>query len=287
MPRLFENIDKQIEFNRGKNIFAEHGSLMFARETVNAIARIDSVSPDDRQFLIDYATDKAIGEFCRVNQYYHFSSEARNRLRDIYARLFDLLQQKTLTPEEISQQHYENIRCWLKENNAFAEKIYDPEEQTVATVPCFEYTPALQIEILQIDVEHILQPVLDIGCGSGAHLVGYLTALGIEAYGIDRFKFSQTNIQTADWLEYDYGTAKWGTIISHMGFSNHFIHHNLRQDGDFLLYARTYMKILQSLQSGGSYHYAPDLPFIEKYLDRGRFEVYNGGVGMTEIKAKG
>lgn len=60
---------------------------------------------------------------------------------------------------------------------------------------------------------------------------------------------------------------KWGTIVSNLGFSNHFNHHNLREDGNFIKYAKTYMNILYSLKPGECFHYAPDLPFIEKYLD--------------------
>ena len=33
------------------------------------------------------------------------------------------------------------------------------------------------------------------------------------------------------------------------------------------------MEILNSLKIGGSFHYAPDLPFIEQYLDIGKFKV--------------
>ena len=76
-----------------------------------------------------------------------------------------------------------------------------------------------------------------------------------------------------DWLEYDYGEEKWGTIISNLSFSNHFNHHNLRENGNYIEYGKTYMNILYSLKIDGSFHYAPDLPFIEKYLDGNQFEL--------------
>jgi hypothetical protein len=75
-------------------------------------------------------------------------------------------------------------------------------------------------------------------------------------------------------LEYNYGDQQWGTIISNLGFSNHFRHHNLRNDGDFVTYAKTFMNILQSLRLGGSFFYAPDLPFVEKYLDKTQYTLF-------------
>ena len=186
--------------------------------------------------------------------------------------------------EDISKKHYEKLKSWLKENNPFAEKIYKNGDEKVSPVTCSEYTPKLQIDILQIDIKHLIQPVLDIGCGINGHLVNYLKNQGIEVYGIDRFKFSTSNLITADWLEYDYGKEKWGTIISNLGFSNHFNHHNLREDGNYIEYGKTYMNILNSLKVGGCFHYAPDLPFIEKYLDNKQFDLRKYEINEYDFK---
>jgi len=272
MNRFTENIDRQIESNKGKNIFLDNLEIFqFAGETVKAVSSINSLNPDSKLFLIDYATDKAIEEFCRVNQYYSFDPKARNALKRIYADLFESLQNKTDSVENISKNHYENLKKWIKESNPFAEKIYRNAGKKVNPVACSEYAPDLQTDILKIDTEHLMQPVLDIGCGSHGHLVNYLRSHGIEVCGIDRFKFTSQNLITADWLEYDYGIKKWGTVLSNLGFSNHFNHHNLRKDGNYIEYGKTYMNILHSLKIGGCFHYAPDLPFIEKYLDNKQF----------------
>jgi hypothetical protein len=76
-----------------------------------------------------------------------------------------------------------------------------------------------------------------------------------------------------------------GTITSNLGFSNHFNHHHLRKDGHFIEYAKTFMDILNSLKIGGSFYYAPDLPFIEKYLDRSKFKPGIQKVGNSEVKS--
>ena len=285
MDRFTENIDNQIEFNQGKNIFLDNLDIFqFANETVKVISDIDRLNPDSKQSLIDYATDKAIEEFCRVNQYYAFDLKTKNNLRKIYSDLFENIQTKTNSVEEISEKHYKKLRSWLKENNSFAEKIYQNGDEKLSPVACSEFTPKLQIDILQIDIKHLIQPVLDIGCGINGHLVNYLKNQGIEVYGIDRFKFSTTNLITADWLEYDYGTEKWGTVVSNLGFSNHFHHHNLREDGNFIEYGKTYMNILNSLKVGGCFHYAPDLPFIEKYLDNKQFDLRKYEINEYDFK---
>ena len=290
MDRFTEIVDSQIEFNQSKNIFLDNLDIFqFAKETVQAISDIDRLTPYSKQSLIDYATDKVIEEFCRVNQYYSFDLKARNNLRKIYSDLFENFQTKTNSIEYISKNHYEKLKSWLKENNPFAEKIYKNGDEKVIQVACFEYSPELQIDILQIDVKHLMEPVLDIGCGVNGHLVNYLKNQGIEVLGIDRFKFTTSNLITADWLEYDYGKEKWGTIVSNLGFSNHFNHHNLREDGNYIEYGKTYMNILNSLKVGGSFHYAPDLPFIEKYLDNKQFdlrkyEINEYGFKTTKIK---
>ncbi len=245
---------------------------------------IDRLTPDSKQSLIDYATDKAIEEFCRVNQYYSFDLKAKNNLRKIYSDLFENFQTKTNSIEDISKNHYEKLKSWLKENNPFAEKIYKNSDEKVSQVACSEYSPELQIDILQIDVKHLMQPVLDIGCGVNGYLVNYLKNQGIEVLGIDRFKFTTSNLITADWLEYDYGKEKWGTIVSNLGFSNHFNHHNLREDGNYIEYGKTYMNILNSLKVGGCFYYAPDLPFIEKYLDNKQFDLRKYEINECDFK---
>ncbi|MFO7674166.1 MAG: class I SAM-dependent methyltransferase [Lutibacter sp.] len=285
MDRFIENIDNQIEFNQGKNIFLDRlDFFQFAKETVKAISNIDKLNPDSKETLIDYATDKAIEEFCRINQYYSFDSKAKNDLRKIYSDLFGNFQIKTDSIENISKNHYEKLKEWIRESNPFAEKIYKNDNQSVNPVACSEYSPDLQTNILKIDIEHLMQPVLDIGCGNQGHLVNYLKNQGIEVLGIDRFKFTTLNLITVDWLEFDYGKKKWGTIVSNLGFSNHFNHHNLREDGNFIEYGKTYMNILNSLKVGGCFHYAPDLPFIEKYLDNNQFDLKKYEINEYDFK---
>ena len=163
--------------------------------------------------------------------------------------------------------------------NPFAEKLYADAGTDLDPVPCSEYTTEIQLQLLRIDIDTLMEPILDIGCGKQVNLVRHLSTRGKDAIGIDRFAFSDSRVITSDWLEFTYGTGKWGTVLSHLGFSNHFKHHNLREDGNYIGYAKKYMEILRSLKIGGKFHYAPDLPFIECYLNKDHYQAKGFQIG--------
>lgn len=154
----------------------------------------------------------------------------------------------------------------------------------VEPVACSEYSPDLQIKILKIDSSRLRDPILDIGCGKQGNLVNYLLEKGFETYGVDIFSFTDNNLFKSDWLEYSYGLKKWGAIISNLGFSNHFKHHHLRDDGNYIEYGKKYMEILQSLKIGGEFYYAPDLPFIEQFLDYRYFKIDKNEIGKYDLQ---
>ena len=85
-----DNIDKQFEFNHGKNLFYNGilNSLRFSQETLDAIENIDLIDSDSENLLIDYLTNRAIQEFCKINQYYTFDKQAKLMLRNLYVDLF-------------------------------------------------------------------------------------------------------------------------------------------------------------------------------------------------------
>jgi hypothetical protein len=221
--------------------------------------------------LINYTTDKVLQEFCRVNQYFSFCENDISNLKTIYCDLYQDIIGGEKNRDVISQVHYEKLKKWLEKTNSFSQKMYLKAGTVLESVTCSEYSAALQSKILYLNDIQLLEPVLDIGCGKTAHLVNYLRGKGLEVYGIDRFLEDSSFAEKADWLTFDYGNEKWGTIVSHLGFSNHFVHNHLREDGDFIGYAKKYMEILQSLKIGGCFCYTPDVPFIEKYLDRNTF----------------
>jgi hypothetical protein len=136
-----------------------------------------------------------------------------------------------------------------------------------------EYSPELQLRVLHAEVDELLEPILDLGCGEHAALVRFLREHGKEAFGVDRAAPRRRFVFRADWLDWPLEPGRWGTVLSHQGLSTHFLHHHLRPDGEAERYARRYMDVLRSLRPGGSFRYAPGLPFIEALLPAAEFHV--------------
>ena len=138
---------------------------------------------------------------------------------------------------------------------------------------CLEYSPELQLRVLHADADQLLEPVLDLGCGKHAALVRFLRERGKEAFGIDRVAPRRRFVVRADWLDWPLEPARWGTVLSHQGLSTHFLHQHLRPDGRPERHARRYMDVLRALKPGGSFRYAPGLPFFEELLPRDEYDV--------------
>jgi SAM-dependent methyltransferase len=139
------------------------------------------------------------------------------------------------------------------------------------------------VQALSIDTINLKEPILDIGCGIEHHLVTYLQEMGYDAYGIDRDTRPGEKIFKESWLDYDFNPSYWGTVISHLSFTNHFRHHHLKTGSDHLLYAKKYIQILQSLKPGGRFYYAPGLPFIEVFLNPTHYSIAKGQVAHTSF----
>jgi hypothetical protein len=151
-------------------------------------------------------------------------------------------------------------------------RLGDRPQETV----CAEYSPALQLRVLGLRTGALSEPILDVGCGASARLVRHLRDEGYDAVGLDR-DAPQDVAVTADWLDFPFGGGRWGTVVSHLGFSLHFLHHHrgtgLTADALALAHARAYMRILRSLRTGGHFTYAPALPFIEALLPSSEYRV--------------
>ena len=139
-------------------------------------------------------------------------------------------------------------------------------------VVCSEYPAPLQLGVLGLALEQLVDPILDVGCGASAQLVRDLRAHGRDAHGIDR-DAPEDVATVADWMTYGFGDSRWGTIVSHLGFSLHFLHLHLSHSPRAFDHARVFMGMLRSLRLGGTFAYAPGLPFIESMLPAENFRV--------------
>jgi hypothetical protein len=150
--------------------------------------------------------------------------------------------------------HRKELAAWLRSKLG-----EEPREVT-----CAEYSPSLQLAVLGLK-EALRPPILDVGCGPHAALVRHLREEGLDAHGLDRVLDAELG-QAGDWLTFDYGQERWGTILSHQGFSLHFLHHHHAAGDQAYAYARAFMAMLRALHVGGTLAYAPGLPFIEQML---------------------
>lgn len=158
--------------------------------------------------------------------------------------------------------------------------------QAPREVVASEYAPDIQLAVLGLKLSDVTSPVLDVGCGSRALLVRHLRGLGHDVTGIDRDATEEAT--RADWLTFDYGAARWKTVLSHLGFSLHFLRAHRASEDDARKYAETYIRITRSLMPMGIFAYAPSLPFFESVLPAGRFRVehhrIHGGETLESLK---
>ena len=75
-----QQIKEQIAFNSGKNLLADEqiNSLQFIEVTQSLIETIRNMDDASEKEMIDFLTDEALQEFCRVNQYFSFNSVPKN-----------------------------------------------------------------------------------------------------------------------------------------------------------------------------------------------------------------
>lgn len=149
-----------------------------------------------------------------------------------------------------------------------------------------EYAPDVQLAVLGLKLSDLTSPVLDVGCGSRALLVKHLRGLGHDVTGIDRD--AGPDGTKADWLTFDYGAAKWRTVISHLGFSLHFLRAHHASEVEARKYAEAFVRITRSLAPSGLFAYAPSLPFFEAVLPRERFVIEHhrvqGGETLEQLR---
>jgi hypothetical protein len=288
---ILNSVRKQLEYNKNKNLFMldfQDNFFVLSEDTKNFLKNhrkeiidyyenIANLSRDSA--LFDKIIDTVLDEFYQSNQFLQFKDFDIAELRELYllflSEMLDTLKNKSSKPiDMIINRHYKNLQNWLDRTNPFV-KIVNILKPYVIDVVCAEYSSKLQLAILEIDLKTLKEPVIDIGCGKRSIFVNFLRQKGIKAFGIDRTIGTKNEyLRQEDWIKYVFKPSSWGSIISHMSYSNHFIHQHFHKNGQYLDYAKKYVEILKSLVKGGSFYYAPGLPFIEQYLDQNEYKVH-------------
>ena len=205
------------------------------------------------------------------NQFLRVDGEAARRLDALYRRAIGETA-RALSSRTSDAEAAEELRgVWEAHRGRLASFARDRLGETPRDAVCAAYSPTLQLAVLGLAPEDLREPVLDVGCGPDAAFVEHLREGGFEAHGIDRAAPEATDgVVAADWLGFAYGEGVWGTVVSHLGLSLHFLRHHLAPgpvaEALALAHAEAYSRVLRSLRVGGAFHYAPALPFVEALL---------------------
>lgn len=288
-------IGKSIDSNYNKNIFIKKeevlplGSILYSFLRKN-IERLKAL--EDLEGIIievsEYTRDNILKMIMITNQYVLITEDLEKAILKLTMELYNNIF-KTSNSNDIKiylSNYQKNIIKILEGIDEL--KSMDKGEEWIEIIPCSQYDPKYQISILNIDIENLQEPILDIGCGVMGELARTLRSLGLEAYGIDRkIQPDKVYLEELSWFDKRFEEGKWGTIISHLSFTNHFKREHLKLGDGHIKYAKKYMEILNSLKKGGSFYYVPDLEFIEQFISREKFKIekYNLSKQAREIKS--
>ena len=210
-----------------------------------------------------------VNECVMNNQYLTLSKDDYSNIQTIYVELI-----KKLCCEAIEQVNRNSIRDIVKKHRANLIKLLlSKQDRTDVIIPCAEYSKGFQKKILRINKNSLMQPIMDIGCGQKASLVKDLRESGLRAYGIDQYISNEPFIVCENWLDYNFDGSKWGTVIAHMSFTNHFRRCITYGDKNVSRYREKYFEILRSLSKNGSFIYCPSLPEVENEIDKRKYDV--------------
>lgn len=259
---------------------------LFYYQNLDTNDKIDCVSADIYNWFVQ--------ECVQNNQYLVIKDELYTSILNLYRDL--ILKLREISIEEKNRKRIvisDIVRYHRKNLISILENVSDIDYDSSHIIPCSEYSIDLQLKVLRLNISEIKEPVLDIGCGKKHSLVTKLVLLGIDAYGIDQYLSSDKSIICKNWLQYDFSSKKWGTIISHMAFTNHY-RRNLNRKNDLSdNYKTKFEQIINSLKAGGIFVYTPSLPEIESILNTDYFDITHSVnvpgdkvLNTTQIKRK-
>jgi hypothetical protein len=254
-------------------IEAEQAHFMFDHRT-QIVAYL--ASPQAVAELVEHCIDSTKRYTYERNQFVNFTGEYEELMNAEYTDFMHQIRialEKNETEAKLEQAlvsvleiHHERLRLIMA---SYCVTYQDQDLQAnplLRTVPCEEYSAGFQLSILGLDLHTLIEPVLDLGCGSNGALVRYLRQQGIEAYGVDRLAPKEPFFIQSDWFDFGLDPGTWGSVLAHQSLSTHFIYAYLHQPATVEKFARLAMRILSSLQAGSFLCYAPRMPFFEEQI---------------------
>ncbi len=278
MNRLLKAIGSQLRLNRSGNLLHARAELLLGLDpeftaVLEELVSGAAVLPDPAA-MAALAASALIERVHAVNQFIRVDGTARKDLEEIYISSWTALKRSADVEGTLRASHYPALRAWL--TGLYPRRLARELSAAprVGAVSCAEYSAELQIRVLGLEIRALKEPILDIGCGRSASLVTWLRAQGFDARGIDRAVDSPAPwLLEADWLEHEYAPEAWGTIVSNLAFSNHYIFTQTWDPARAPAYEAAFDRILRSLSPSGSLHYAPGAPGLEARAAPPRYEV--------------
>ncbi len=274
-------IKQQLDVNKSKNLLFENVTQIMNVEP-SFLAALEELlnsntgdkSEEIHSEFISFAAKELVKRLYSINPYLRVSKVQVANLEQIYRRTWQRMIKTGNIKTTLNEFHYPELSKWLA--TLYPEKFQQSLKFSsgVGHVTYEEYSAELQIELLGIDIAHIKQPVIDIGCGSQANLVRYFRSLDVEAYGIDRqLEIHESYLNQVDWFDFYFEPGGWGTVISNMGFTNHLNYAYLHDISQLEHYLLKMKEIIESLSASGYFYYAPSLPFVEDKLSAKSYKV--------------
>ncbi len=289
---MIHAIESQITANQHLNLFFDHLDQVLSvtdtfRTRVLDLKNQDSVDIDN---LIEQTARQSIQAIYQINQYIDIPEEDMGELKKIYHTTWDDMD--THNFDAVMRDHHYRLADWLARfyPDAFIQAL--KQQPQVGAVLNKSYSAEFQLRVLNIDVEKLQGPVLDIGCGPEGNLVRELVEGGIDAIGIDRLiNNPEAYLIESNWFDFDLKQKQWGTVISNMGFSNHLVYCLRNEPERVSAYFLRYREILESLMPGGEFIYAPSVPVVEERLGSRIWQVIRNevtlGVWVTRLQRIG
>ncbi len=250
---------------------------------------VDQLSDDTRREALAVAMAKAMFDYLAAQyQYLELGTRELRELEQMYRRFAgdcrDWLKRtepiEALFPPLLT--HQDQLCAWTRARLAEVDALAWALETDDETV-CGSYDAALQLDLLGLDRNALIDPILDLGCGRQAQLVLALRARGLVAFGIDRLVENGPFTRQGSWFDAPVEAGSWGTIIAHLSFTLYFLNAHLGATRRAVRYARQYMHFLDALKPDGQFCYAPSLPFIEQLLDPDRFDVVTRRIALPPM----
>jgi hypothetical protein len=257
------------------SIAVEQVGFMFAHRTAIADYLYSTSALSE---LVGHCIDSTKRYTYERNQFVNFTAEYDGLLDSEYVNFIGQIRnalrscknEESLGTEMVSilQAHHERLRLIMVSYCVTYQDNDLHKNPLLRTVPCEEYSTGFQLSILGLTLDELIEPVLDVGCGSNGALVYDLRERGICAYGVDRLAPDGPCFFRTDWFDFDYSSQPCGSVLAHQSLSTHFIYAYLQQPVSIEKFAKLTMKILGELQKNSFLCYAPGMPFFESQIEK-------------------